>query len=574
MRDWKMGIRALFGKNTDMDSSTAVPAEENPMSEEIESVVGSTAEPAEHKKKKRKRAAGIVSLSLAAALVTAAAAICTAATVNDTIFSGTSVLGVDMSGMTEAQAQKTWDDADACGGNTVALHWLTTDADGAEAEEELSQVTLKEMGASVTGKAAARAAWELCHGGNVFENGWALVRSWFRSTDVVPEFTVDTDALAQRSAALAEELNCTVVNGAWRLAEDGLYLTKPMDGRKMNAGALARDFAAHLDSRDLSPVVCEFDAFQARQLDIPALYEELKGGVVDSRYDRETGKPSPSHIGVAFDVEAVQQELDQAPEGREFLTSAQVEFPRVSQEFLEEGMFRDVLGTCTTYVSGTWARRTNVRLAAEKVNGCIYNPGEEFWYNATVGQRTEARGFQAAPAYYQGHTIDEVGGGICQVSSTLYYATLLSDLKIVQRWEHQFAPAYITFGCDATVSWNGPDYAFRNNTDYPIKIVTSYSDDNNLTCTIYGTKTDEGYVKMESYTRSVKGWDTVYQSSFDVPPGEQIVSETPYTGYLVETYRCHYDKDDNLIDRVYEAKSDYYKRDKVILVNPSDPVLY
>jgi vancomycin resistance protein YoaR len=151
------------------------------------------------------------------------------------------------------------------------------------------------------------------------------------------------------------------------------------------------------------------------------------------------------------------------------------------------------------------------------------------------------------------------------VSSTLYYATLLSNLQIVQRWAHAYAPAYITFGCDATVSWGGPDYEFRNNTDYPIKVTASYSG-GRLTVTFYGTKLDNSYVQIVSKTLSSKGYDVVYEKTNELPAGVEQVDQTPYTGYYVKTWRNIYAGDGTLLSSTEEAVSDYNARNKIIKV--------
>ena len=127
-----------------------------------------------------------------------------------------------------------------------------------------------------------------------------------------------------------------------------------------------------------------------------------------------------------------------------------------------------------------------MKLSASTINGYVLNCGEVFSYNGAVGQRTAARGYQAAPAYVKGETVDEIGGGICQTSSTLYLACLRGNLEITERHAHRYIPAYIAAGMDATVSWGGPDYKFTNNTDYPIKIVTEYQGDY-LTVKLLGT---------------------------------------------------------------------------------------
>ncbi len=111
---------------------------------------------------------------------------------------------------------------------------------------------------------------------------------------------------------------------------------------------------------------------------------------------------------------------------------ATVQKPSVTAETLKGLLFRDVLGECTTEVRGSAARRSNVRLAASAINGKVLNSGDVFSYNNTTGKRTTAKGYQAAPAYVQGETVNEIGGGVCQPSSTLYLACLRSNLQKVQ----------------------------------------------------------------------------------------------------------------------------------------------
>lgn len=168
----------------------------------------------------------------------------------------------------------------------------------------------------------------------------------------------------------------------------------------------------------------------------------------------------------------------------------------------------------------------------------------------------------------KGETVDEVGGGICQTSSTLYLACLLSNLEITERYAHRYVPAYISPGMDATVSWGGPDYKFTNNTLYPIKIVTSYSG-GYLTVKILGTKTDSTYVKMTNEKLSTTNYEVVYEDDDTLAPGTEQVKTTPYTGSKWKTYRNIYDANGKLISSNFEASSDYKVRNKVILRGPA-----
>lgn len=226
--------------------------------------------------------------------------------------------------------------------------------------------------------------------------------------------------------------------------------------------------------------------------------------------------------------------------GQTVSVPAQIQLPRVTAERLRGVLFRDVLGSATTEVGGTAARISNVRLASSAFSGTVLNCGDIFSYNGTVGQRTTARGYQAAPAYVKGETVDEIGGGVCQPSSTLYLACLKSNLEITERYAHRYAPTYIEWGMDATVSWGGPDYRFTNNTDYPIKLVATYAK-GYLTVKILGTKVDDIQVKMTKEVLSDTPYETVYEEDATLAPGTESVKTTPYTGHKVKTYRNLYD---------------------------------
>ena len=518
-----------------------------------------------------KKAALIIGIVLGV-LVLAYLAACV---VTQTVYGGTAlphtdVLGLDVSRLTDQQIEALWTEK---GPQLLQDTAVSLTEDGAA----IGDVSLETLGVTVTPQAAAIAAgasqrYESWGGGALawLRGGWAYIHSWFAQTSAVPQLTVDAAALDTACDDLAASLNCTVVDGGYRLEKgEGLYITKPADGRMLDAQKLEGDLTAMLQSGALMPVACTYQEKKAQTVDVQTLHDQLAGEKAEAVCDKTTGEPTESRVGVAFDVSAVQAQLDAAAPGAEFLADAQVEFPTVSTEELQACMFRDVLGTFTTKCAGPWGRHQNIKLASAAINGKIYNPGEEFWYNSTVGQRTAARGYQEAGVYEAGRTTTGIGGGICQVSSTLYYAVLLSDLDIVLRYCHMFNPGYMPIGCDATVSWGGPDFAFRNSRDYPIKIVTSYNDDTNeLTCTILGTKVDDHYVVMTNAVLASYDYQTVYQESPDVAPGEEVIDQYGHTGYHVRTWRNIYDGDGNLLSSRVEADSHYDVGNKIILVAP------
>ena len=160
-------------------------------------------------------------------------------------------------------------------------------------------------------------------------------------------------------------------------------------------------------------------------------------------------------------------------------------------------MFADKLASYTTRVRGTENRKDNIRLAVEKCNGAVLQHGDIFSYNDMVGEQTAETGYKLANATSDGQVVQAYGGGICQVSSTIFAAALYANLFIEERWEHEFVSSYIDAGMDAAVAWGFMDFKIYNNKEYPIRIDIAYTDDL-LTVDIWGTKTDNSIVEIDT----------------------------------------------------------------------------
>ena len=441
-------------------------------------------------KEKRTRSAGRIA-GMAAGIavgVLAAAylAVCIAAAAGRTTLHRTRVLGVDVGGLTAQEVRDKWqrDGADACSGEVIHLTL---------GEETIGQVSLSELGVSVTPQEAAQAAWNAAHGGNFFVNGYHLIRSWFGETQAAVRWDLDAAQLSQRAESLSRELSRDPVDGAYRMEEgkgDGFYVTKPADGRTIDRDKLARALHQAVTTRCLDPIECVSTVTQGKALDLAAVEREIGGEGKNASYDRATGQVVEGRVGVTFDVAAAEKLVEQAQPGQELVIPARITYPTVTKAGLEKVLFRDVLGQYTSYVSGTSDRIFNVRKAAGNISGSVVNSGENFSYNDAVGPTTKEAGFKIGTAYVGGKAVPSYGGGVCQVSSTLYYSALLANLKIVSRACHMYAQDYVPSGCDATVFWPYLDFVLQNNTDYPIKIVT-YWYNNNVTVKIFGTTKDK-----------------------------------------------------------------------------------
>ena len=291
---------------------------------------------------------------------------------------------------------------------------------------------------------------------------------------------------------------------------------------------------------------------------------------VDAAYHPATGEIREGRPGLRVDVPALCRALAGAEPGGEVRLPVETVPPEIDAAHLREALFRDILGSYETEVGGSAVRRGNVALSAAAVDGTVLLPGEVFDYNAVVGQRTRERGYGAAPAYVNGETVEEIGGGICQTSSTLYAAALLADLEILERSAHRYVSSYIPPGLDATVSWGGPEFRFRNDTRYPVKIEAS-AEGQRLAVTILGTRLDASAVRMRSEVLATDPCRTRYQDAPALPAGTEQVKQSGYSGCTVQTYREVYDAEGNLLRSSAEAKSVYWRRDKIVLRGTAAP---
>ena len=381
---------------------------------------------------------------------------------------------------------------------------------------------------------------------------------------------------------LCADITCAPVEFAIHVTEDGrVSVTKPRDGRA--AADTARDQlcaylgGAYLSGGEPGEIVLKsaaeggvYDEIPAQEVDLAAQRAAIIGQKVNASFDKASGTVVPGRAGVDFGFSDLQAAYNAAAPGETVdVPNATVELPEVTEEQLNKVIFRDELSSYTTKVGGAAGRRANVRLTASRIDGYILNSGETMKYGPLVTPFTAANGYSPAPGYLQGKTVDMVGGGACQASSTLYAAALYANLEIVQRTNHGFASDYIGLGLDATVAEGGPEFEFRNNTDYPIKVRAEYTADgkkNYLKITILGTKVDDSYVKIKvDVLETIPFAEQVTETS-ELAPGERKVEQTAYTGYKVKTYRNVYSGDGKLISSTFEASSNYKARDRIVLV--------
>lgn len=477
----------------------------------------------------------------------------------DTVLPNTTVNGVELSGMSQEEV------ADAL---SEAFH---TRYDGTQLNVSANGETYTiEIGNALELDCDVLAKETIQRGQSVFlARGFSFVKAKLlgSSRDVPPELG-DTDALQADIRASGLLDIDTTVQTKYDVTEEELILTKGVTGNSVDVEALTTQITEAIAADDYKTVLqCPMMAGAVEDIDWNAIEKSVCRESSDATLALDDSKKEyeivESVTAVSFDREKAEEALKNAEEGSEIRVELVYTEPEITTEDLEENLFINKLGSYTTKVGGTSNRISNVRLAAQSCNGIILLNGDTFSYNNTLGERTAANGYKTAAAYLNGQTVQEYGGGICQISSTLYAATLDANLSIVERHNHTYASDYIGLGLDATVSWGGPDFQFANDKKYPIKIEASYYN-GYATVTIWGTKTDDTYVEIESDTLQTIPYNTVYKNDSSMYKGETYVSQSGADGYKVQTYRKVYDGDGSLISSEEESYSQYATHDRIV----------
>lgn len=305
--------------------------------------------------------------------------------------------------------------------------------------------------------------------------------------------------------------------------------------------------------------------------------KKAKNGSID-KFDAASGKFvfAGEENGFAIDQDKLAADISQALKDKKFDAKITATGSDVAPE-ISAASAKEKYKTISSFTTNTTAnqnRNTNVRLAAEAINGTVIKPGQEFSFNGTVGQRTEAKGYKGAAAYNNGEVVQEIGGGVCQVSTTLYNAVFKAGLKISSRRSHTFEPSYVTPGRDATVSWDQPDFKFINNSSTAIGLRASYADQK-VTVSVYGIPILEDGITWDLDSKKVEDLGTpnpTYEEDQTLQPGAEVTKSKGSAGSRWETYKVVY-KNGKEISRELDHKTTYKGHTPVVRRNSTGVVL-
>ncbi|MBR3464389.1 MAG: VanW family protein [Clostridiales bacterium] len=280
----------------------------------------------------------------------------------------------------------------------------------------------------------------------------------------------------------------------------------------------------------------------------------------------------PEKKGYNINIPATTEKVKQMLDSRNYVGSVLVEAEIISPEITEASINATFgrISSCTSKTTRNANRNNNIKKACAYMNGYILKPGKEFSFNKVVGQRTAARGFKEATVIAGGQYEQGLGGGICQVSSTLYNAVIKAGLTASERHPHAFPSTYLPLGQDATVDYPHLDFKFKNTTDGEIIVVAWWSKSDRIChVELYGKKLPDGQtIKFESKTTS-KGKTpskVEYVEDPDMKVGDKEVLRTAHNACTVVSYQVWYDKSGKEIKRKKIATSNFRAYTKKVAV--------
>jgi len=364
-------------------------------------------------------------------------------------------------------------------------------------------ISLSQINVSFDVKTAVNSAYNIGREGNIFLNNFYILSTMFNNTDIEPKVYLDEEQLTKSLQDISNQLPDKVVESSYYIDGNNLIITTGKEGYVVDVNTTINSIKTAISNLTSlnEPIEIAVTSQKPSAIDIDAIHNEIYKEPKDAYYTQNPFSVYPSENGLDFNVSIDEAKAilgDQS--APEYTIPLKTLYPSVTTNMIGTEAFPDLLSKFSTrYSTSDRDRTTNLQLAANKINGTVLMPGETFSYNKVVGERTIAAGYKEAPIYVSGEVVDGLGGGICQITSTLYNAVVYANLEVTQRSNHQFVPSYVGASRDATVVYGSIDFQFKNNRNYPIKIVCSVSG-GIAQFQIFGMKQDDDYdVEISAY---------------------------------------------------------------------------
>lgn len=483
---------------------------------------------------------------------------------NSNIVSGVSIKGIDVSGLSKEEAKGKLE--------TIINEKKSKDISIKYKEYESNiSPTLLEVNYNID--KTIEEAYSIGRKDNIFVNNFNILFALIAKKDINIEIDINDEIITKSIEDISSKLPGAVVDSSYYIEEDNLIITKGKEGITIEKNKLIEKIKNMLNDFNHNEYFIEIPVINKvpDEINVDKIHEEIYKEAKDAYYTKEPFTIYPEVNGIDFDVNEAKNILSEEKE--EYIIKLTITKPKVTIEQIGTEAFPDQLAIFTTrYDASNTGRTTNLRLACQKINGKVILPGETFSYNKILGERTIAAGYKEAKIYSNGEVVDGIGGGICQISSTLYNAVVMSNLEITERRNHQFVTSYVEAGRDATVVYGMTDFKFKNTRKYPIKLNASIKN-GIATIAVYGIKEDTEYtISFSTRTIATIPYGTKYVEDSSIQVGTEKIKQKGANGIQTETYKIT-SLNGKVISRTLLSKDTYNPMQKIIIKGTkSNPV--
>lgn len=479
---------------------------------------------------------------------------------NEKILKGISILGIDISDLTVEEAKTKINNAieerfkDE--NNNLIL----------KIGENETSVTANTFNAKFDIDNAVIEADNIGRNGNILTNNYSILFTKLFKKEIKPRLYLDDSLLSDTIKDINSKMKDAIVDNSYYIEKNNLIIVKGKAGYIIKTEELKEKIYEQISNIHTNYQIIEIpvEYKEPEPINLQKIHEEIYKEPQDAYVQKNPTVVHPEVNGVDFKISVEEAEELLKEDKEEYTIPLKITKPKKTINNLGEEAFPDLLATFSTRFDGSnYNRNTNIKLAAKKVNGTVILPGEKFSFNTIVGSRTIEAGFKEGTAYIGGKVVPDVGGGVCQVSSTIYNTALLANMQIVERSNHMFTTGYVAASRDATVYYGSLDFVFKNSRKYPIKMVASA---NGGVCkvSIYGIKEEKEYeVIIQSKITSYINPTTIYKEDPTLEEGKEIVEQTAITGCISEGYKI-LKLNGKIVSQTLLSKDTYKSRNKIV----------
>lgn len=443
------------------------------------------------------------------------------------IIAGVSIKGIKVAGLTKEQAIQTLKETFENESNQEIKLLI---------ENEIYSISPNQIETSYNIEKAVNDAYEIGRKSNIFVNNYEILKNLLKKEDINIEISFNTNTLINLLKEINAKLPDAVMENTYSVEEKELIITRGKSGKAIDIEDTANMIISAIKNRNYEDIKIETIQKEPSEINIEKIHEEVYCEPKNAYFVKDPFELFPHKNGIDFDVEKAKEILKEYKS--EYIIPLIITAPKILTKDLGVDAFSDLLSTYSTrYDEALVSRSTNVKLATKKLNNVMVMPGETFSYNKTLGKRTVAAGYKEAAGYAGGKVVQMVGGGICQVSSTLYDAVVYANLDIVERYNHMFVTGYAGAGKDATVSYGTLDFKFKNNREYPI-VIKAEAKNGKCEVKIYGIKQDVEYnVELDVKVLGYTPYSVIYEDDPTMEVGKEKVSQYGANGCKSITYK-------------------------------------